>query len=327
MPQKIGIPRTLGYYDYYPFWQTFLENIGLQVIASTNSNKDVLDAGVRVTINDACIPIKLMHGHVIDLREKADYIFLPRLVSVRKLKNETFCPKFLGLPDMVKSAIDNLPEIIDNRIELALGRLERFRLCVELGKRFGSSLGQVTKAYWNAVLVNRKYQLLLRRRMTPMEAMEVLDGRSEPSKKKAHPLSLAVIGYPYTVYDNFLNVNLLSLLQKLEVQVYTADMIAPGLLLRQKKRLPKNLFWHFSNRAMQAALYFIYGRRVDGIIHVTAFGCGPDAMVGRMIELEAKQAGRIPFLSLSVDEHTGEAGIHTRAEAFVDMLKMKRGIL
>lgn len=65
-------------------------------------------------------------------------------------------------------------------------------------------------------------------------------------------------------------------------------------------------------------------KEVDGVIHVTAFACGPDAMVDRLMELEAKKRGQIPFMSIMVDEHTGEAGIRTRIEAFVDMLRYRR---
>jgi predicted nucleotide-binding protein (sugar kinase/HSP70/actin superfamily) len=42
-------------------------------------------------------------------------------------------------------------------------------------------------------------------------------------------------------------------------------------------------------------------------------------MVDKTLELEAKAAG-VPFLSLTIDEHTGEGGVQTRLEAFVDML-------
>ena len=64
---------------------------------------------------------------------------------------------------------------------------------------------------------------------------------------------------------------------------------------------------------------YYYRNKVDGLIHVTAFGCGPDAMVGKLIELEAKTSGEIPYLKILVDEHTGDAGLMTRIEAFTDM--------
>ncbi len=87
-----------------------------------------------------------------------------------------------------------------------------------------------------------------------------------------------------------------------------------------------NLFWYYSNQVVWTSLYFLYEKRtmVDGFIHVTAFGCGPDAMVDKLIELEARDA-KMPFLTITIDEHTGEAGMATRLEAFVDMLLKKKG--
>ena len=77
---KVGIPRTLSYYTYYPMWKTFLEKLGVEVIISDPTSKQILDDGMREAVADA-VPIKLYHGHVINLINKVDYIFGPRMVS------------------------------------------------------------------------------------------------------------------------------------------------------------------------------------------------------------------------------------------------------
>ena len=71
-------------------------------------------------------------------------------------------------------------------------------------------------------------------------------------------------------------------------------------------------------------MYFIEKGQIDGMIHVTAFGCGPDSMVDRYIELEIKDKKDIPYMSLMIDEHSAEAGMITRLEAFIDMLRRRR---
>lgn len=327
MPVRIGIPRTLAYYAYFPWWKAFFEGLGLEVIASNPTSKGILDAGVKEAVNDACIPIKLFHGHIMDLKDKVDYIFVPRLVSVRRFGTETFCPKFLGLPDLIRASTTNLPQLIDIRVDLAQGRLELFNICQSLGRKFGVGFWTVTQAFWKAQRVFRRYEKLLSSQLTPVEAIERLDGGDVGELEVDNAqLSFAVLGYPYAVYDRFINVDLIKKLRSLGVRVVTAEMIPPQHLLKEAKRLPKNLFWHFSNRVMHATSYFLNREKVDGIIHVTAFGCGPDAMVDRMMELAAKKKGRVPFLSVTIDEQTGEGGIQTRLEAFVDMLKRRRGL-
>ena len=64
-------------------------------------------------------------------------------------------------------------------------------------------------------------------------------------------------------------------------------------------------------------------RKIDGIIALSSFGCGPDSLMVDEISYHAKQR-KIPVLNLTIDEHTGEAGFVTRLEAFVDMLDRKK---
>ena len=87
---------------------------------------------------------------------------------------------------------------------------------------------------------------------------------------------------------------------------------------------PTQNFWHYSNLVIWSLYYYLKQPQIDGIIHVTAFACGPDAMVDKLMELEMKKHNHIPFMSLTIDEHSGEAGIRTRLEAFVDMIKFRR---
>lgn len=326
MSVKIGIPRALAYYAYYPFWKEFFLGLGLETVTSQMTSKQILDNGIKETVTEACVPIKLFHGHVLDLKDKVDYIFIPRLVSVNKEKEVTFCPKFLGLPNMIKASVSGLPEIIDVRVDLKKGRWELLKICYDVGKRFGAGFFTILKAYKKGKSAQDRYQKILNKGHTPLEAINVLEGIEEPVFRDEVQLKFAVLGFPYTVYDKFVNVDIISKLRKLGIQVLTAEMVPQKNLLEQARKIPKNLFWNFSNEVLRAALYYIDNAKVDGIIHITAFGCGPDAMVDKMIELEAKQRGRIPFMSITIDEHTGEAGLMTRIEAFADMMFLRRGI-
>jgi len=63
---------------------------------------------------------------------------------------------------------------------------------------------------------------------------------------------------------------------------------------------------------------------VDGFIHVVSFGCGPDSMVGEIAERETRRSSNLPYMALTIDEHTAEGGLLTRLEAFTDMLARRR---
>ncbi|MDD2553266.1 MAG: acyl-CoA dehydratase activase-related protein [Desulfotomaculaceae bacterium] len=325
MKKIVGIPSALMYYIYYPFWLAFFNEIGVEVVTSSRTTKTILDKGIREALADACVPIKLFFGHVMELKNKCDCLFIPRVVC---LNGKTiYCPKFLGLPDMIRHSLDGIPPILDVRIDARQGRLSKIKAYLEIGSYFGANRKAVLKAYCKAWITLRRHKRLLRKGLNPLEAMELI---KNPNRKKSilpakSNLKFAVLGYPYSIYDNFINANLLDKLKKLGVSVLTTENINPLILALQKNcGLPKRLFWTFSDAILKAAHYLFRHRRVDAVLHLTAFGCGPDSLLNKFIEMEAKQHKDIPFMTLMIDEHTGEAGMATRLEAFVDMVRRRK---
>ena len=53
------------------------------------------------------------------------------------------------------------------------------------------------------------------------------------------------------------------------------------------------------------------------MIYVMSFGCGIDSFVCDLIERKMRRETDIPFIVLTLDEHSGEAGMNTRLEAFL----------
>ena len=72
---KIGIPRALLYYQYFPMWKTFFETLGAEVIVSSPTTQTMLSEGSARVITDTCLPVKVFLGHVISLIGNCDYIF------------------------------------------------------------------------------------------------------------------------------------------------------------------------------------------------------------------------------------------------------------
>ncbi|MTI79464.1 MAG: CoA protein activase [Firmicutes bacterium] len=68
----------------------------------------------------------------------------------------------------------------------------------------------------------------------------------------------------------------------------------------------------------------IYGKRkFDGVIQIAPFTCIPE-IVARTILPKVSKLHDIPVLTFFLDEQTGKAGMVTRLEAFVDLLKRKK---
>lgn len=316
------------------------------MVLSRPTNREILEWGIRNTVTDACIPIKILHGHVIDLKDRVDYLFIPRMISADG--RATFCPKFLGLPDMVRFSGEKLPEIIDTPLRATRFGNGIFAFLTGVARKLGvNSVCKQVAAATRACQVQRIYQKLLLTGLHPLTALELLEaGEIPPScpalrgpgEETALPagsaaregtggpesLKVALLGYPYMIYDPFISSNLYQKLKDMGVDPVTPERITPKQMRRASRILLQNFFWHYSNRVSWSSLHILENPgSVEGVIHITAFACGPDAMVDKFVELEAKQA-QIPFLTLTIDEHTGEGGIQTRLEAFVDMLWAKR---
>ena len=48
---------------------------------SPKTNRDILNTG-QACVDEACLPVKVFHGHVDYLKDKVDYIFIPKFISL-----------------------------------------------------------------------------------------------------------------------------------------------------------------------------------------------------------------------------------------------------
>lgn len=321
MPLKVGIPRALLYYYYYPMWRVFFEELGAEVVLSAPSTKGILAGGLKHAVDEICLPVKLAFGHLLDLAGKADMIFLPRMVSVEK--REYICPKFLGLPDMVRR-LNGIPPLIDVNVDLYRRNKDVYLAAKEVGRLFTDNQFKIWMAYKRSLKAYHQYFRLLQLGLMPAEALAVLEDRvkNEPLTFP-EDLTVALIGHPYNIYDPYISMNMIGRLRAMGAAVVTAEHLPEKVARSYAARLPKRLFWTLGQRMIGAAFHYFNRPDISGMVHVAAFGCGPDSMTGELIERHARALG-MPFLNLTLDEHTGEAGIVTRLEAFLDMVRWKK---
>jgi predicted nucleotide-binding protein (sugar kinase/HSP70/actin superfamily) len=115
-------------------------------------------------------------------------------------------------------------------------------------------------------------------------------------------------------------MNIIKKLNHLGIGVITEENVSPQNIAREIGKLYKRPFWSLGAGYYGAAASLCRGRKVDGIIYLSSFSCGIDSVVTELIKNEV---GDFPYMVLKFDEHTGEAGVDTRIEAFSDMLKRR----
>ncbi|NLT96244.1 MAG: hypothetical protein GXW85_12095 [Clostridia bacterium] len=311
---KIGIPRALSYYKYFPLWKAFFLNLGAEVVVSPPTKKRMLDLGSRYVVDEVCLPVKVYFGHVNYLKDKVDFLFTPRVVSVEK--GQYSCPKFLGIPDMLKN-IDNLPPLIGPTVDLTKKDRTVFNTVYEVGKMLSQNKYRISMAWFQAVKSQAKFTQQWLAQSFPQE----LKAPRVP-KEKSH-LNVCVIGHEYILFDSFLSMNLLEKLANLNITVFTSEMLSRKVINNELRDYPKKIFWDFARDSLGAAYYYSKQEDIAGFINISSFGCGPDSMSNSMIMHYLKTCGNKPLLNLVIDEHTGEAGLNTRIEAFYDLLRRK----
>jgi predicted nucleotide-binding protein (sugar kinase/HSP70/actin superfamily) len=137
-------------------------------------------------------------------------------------------------------------------------------------------------------------------------------------------LTIGLLGHGYTIYDDYISRQTICKLRELGVRVVTQDLLSEEAIEEGAQQLPKRMFWSLGKQILGGAYHFFDNHNVDGIVHFACFGCGPDSLVAELVEIEAHRRKDLPFMMLTVDEHTGEAGIITRLEAFIDMIQRQK---
>lgn len=311
---QVGIPRGLLYYKYYPFWKTFLDRIGCSVISSPKTTRPILSKGLSIAESEICLPVKAFYGHADYLKDKVDALFIPRMVAVEG--NAYTCPKLLGLPDMIKSAVG--AEILAPEINLKKGMRGYYVPLLELAKKLGVSLFSGIKAIYSAekTLSDFNNQLYSGKTIN-----ELLNNEAKDSSKG--DVRIGVAGHPYNTFDNYLSLGLIRKLKNQGADVVTPENVPPRIWNRYAKRLPKYLFWTYERELLGSAIYWIDKGQVDGLIYALSFACGPDSIVQYILEDEARKY-ETPIMPLMLDEHSAEAGVMTRIEAFLDMIRRSK---
>ncbi|MFC1950103.1 acyl-CoA dehydratase activase-related protein [Chloroflexota bacterium] len=323
---KIGIPRALLYYQYYPMWKTFFEGLGAEVVVSLPTTQTMLLQGSSRVVADTCLPVKVFLGHILSLVEKCDYIFIP---AIRSVKSKTYnCSKFLGLPDMTRAVIPESPPILDIDIDVNKGKHILYQAIYKLGQCFTWNPFRIRQAAIAAWQTDLNYRQLMRsQKLTPPQAIERISGvpEVEPDTDSNHPTqaTIAIIGHPYLLYDEHVSHRLIYRLEQTHNKVLTSEMLTTQELESAIARLMSRAQWTYDDEVVGAGGHYLKSG-TDGVIGIMAFGCGPDSLLMDTVHQHATRLKTTSFMSLTLEEHTAEAGVVTRLEAFLDMIYRKK---
>jgi predicted nucleotide-binding protein (sugar kinase/HSP70/actin superfamily) len=304
----IGIPQALGYYYYRPMWTTFFDQLGCKVVTSGQTDRTKLDAGISIAPGETCLPLKCFLGHLLSLTPRTEYVFVPRLVCLSRQPGIRLgCPKMIGLPDMARALVPDAPILT---VDIDVRQESEETTYVKLARRLGFPEKQAQHAYERGIACSHEER---EERMTSAELNASSTG----------DLTIGLIGHAYLLDDDFLNLHIRKKIGETGARVISCrDTENENHGSLEKEINP--LSWYFENPILSAAKHFYDDETISGIIYLCSFGCGAASITHEVIEFEIAPRHSTHFLKIVLDEHTGETGIMTRIESFVDMINLKR---
>lgn len=318
--KRVGIPRAMGYYYLYPFLHQLLLELGAEPVLSAPTTRAIMERIDVCPTDEPCLAVKLFFSHADSLsrREDIDFLLLPRITTMEK---QSCCPKFIGIADMVRVGL-HLPE---NRVCIAIIEYSQDNKKMAAGLQpLAQMLGITDVTIMHAAIqsarkAQEKYRrLCVTKQLTTPEAFQSLQNGQQPDTKIANddrPV-IALIGHPYLLYE-YVTLGMVDFLRDYG-QLITAEMVDEADIAREMATIHEGKrLWPFEAMILGSALHLLRSGQADKMLLVGSFECGPESIIENYIECEAEQQG-IPLMMLALDEHSGEAGLMTRLEAFMD---------
>lgn len=302
----VGIPRAMLYHRYAVLWQTFFQELGVETIVSGPTSRKVLEDGSDLAVDETCLSAKIFFGHVKGLVGRCDYILIPRINTFGHQRD--MCVRFRSLYDQARNTFrESSQKFLAYDLDMEFG-VDEETAFLELGKNLGFSKKEARKAYNAAKKEERRDW---KERLKKQEQLLRADG-----------LKVLLAGHSYLLEDSYVGRAVTDLMKELEVIPIRADGVDRERALKRSLELSPTCKWEL-NRELLGGIAE-YRKDVDGIILISAFPCGPDAMVN---EILTRKLTDIPLLDLVLDSQSGTAGIETRLESFVDIIRFKKGVL
>lgn len=296
----IGIPRALLYHKYGVLWENFFKNLNIKVLVSPPTNKEILAEGLTRTIDENCLPMKIFMGHVHYLHDRVTHIFIPRIASLNK--KEENCMKLWALYDTIATGFPEIKLITYNIDKTHNSHSELYGM-MQVGLQFNKNPLAVLSAYKKA---KAQFENDHDKKLAAQET----------TLKQKKGLNILIFAHPYVIHDEFVGKQILNFFKKENINVTYAYLTDSEKARTASLTITKDLYWSYHKDLVGSLA--LNKNRIDGIVYLMAFSCGPDSLV---VELCKRTVKNVPSVIITLDELQSDGGIVTRLESFVDIIK------
>ncbi len=294
---RVGIPKALTTHSLHPLYATFLSGLGMDVVLS-----DVDSHGDLKSNSGFCFPAQIAHGAVLDLvKHGQNLIFLPHVMRMPQAggcRDSYLCPITQAGPYFLAKAF---PEVrfLSPLLDFTNG-YAACRALVEMAVRdLGMPRPLADQAWTAAVRAQTEAENALRQLGQAALARAVAEGKP----------AILLAGHSYNAFTPEASQSVGRKLSSMGVTVIPADCLA------SVGEGPTS--WHFANQVLNAVALVRQHSNLF-LLCVSNFSCTIDAFTQAKL---GSELGAKPHLILEIDAHTADAGVQTRLEAFLDIVR------
>jgi predicted CoA-substrate-specific enzyme activase len=307
--KTIGIPKSFLTNTLFPLYYNFFTQIGFRVILGDN----VKQAGIEKKESAFCFPVELAHGFFQDLIDrKVDFIFLPHVLEVYNRDSKFFdrtCVLLQSEPYYLKTTfkdeLENI-KVLSPVISFADGYENAKTKFVEMAKELGKDKALASAAFDYATEIQK--EMLNEFKLIGKKIIKELE--SDPDI-----FAVVLFGRSYNSFAKEANLGIPQKFASRNIMIIPHDFL-PSEALESYG----HMYWGFGKQILQSARYVKDHPQLFGT-YITNFSCGPDSMI---ITYFRNIMGNKPSLTLELDSHSADAGINTRIEAALDIIKSYR---
>ena len=337
--------------NYTIAFKTIFEHLGLEVISPEKTTSQTIIEGAKIAPEMYCFPMKVTLGNYLPaLKKGANTIFMVQnvggscrqryygVIQEKVLKEAGHDIAFLDFRATPKDIYSTIKKISGASLLqiLKAGRFffKKLHLIEKIEKLAQFSRPrEIEKGITDKILADS----LLEIEKTDKEKdflkikKEILRRFSEIKIKENKDLPrVALVGEIYTVCDPTINFEVerklglegIEVHRQMDITYHIKKLIFPWkdwVIQRKINPYLRSTVGGHGRDAIYEMLHYIK-EDFDGVIHLLPFQCMPEVTVRPILEKIHQESG-IPFLSISLDEQTAEAGIDTRLEAFIDVVR------
>jgi len=314
----IGIPRVLNMYEDYPFWFTFLTNLGFRVILSEKSNRKTYEKGMESMPSESvCFPAKLSHGHIVGLiKQGINTIFYPCMPYSRKeyekAENRYNCPIVISYSEVLKNNVEELKDkeikFLNPFLPFDSKHLVETIMELEEFKEYNFTKKELLNAAKNAEVEYQNFKNDIRKK-----GEETLKYLEENNLK-----GIVLAGRPYHT-DPEVNHGIDTLITSLGLCVLTEDSISHLTEAKRPLRVVDQWVYH---ARLYAAADFVGKQDNLELVQLNSFGCGVDAVTTDQVEEILSSFGKM-YTLIKIDEINNLGAVRIRIRSLLASMKKR----